>query len=1436
MGEPIDPLAGFGPATRAWFAQALGAPTPVQAQGWPAIARGEHALLCAPTGSGKTLAAFLACLDRLARRDAPAGGVRVVYLSPLKALAYDVERNLRVPLAGIAAAAEARGEAIRPVRIATRTGDTPARERRRLARDPADILITTPESLYLLLGAEARRVLAGVETVIVDEIHALAPDKRGAHLALSLERLSALCADSGAPDPQRIGLSATQRPLEEVARFLGGARPVTIVDAGARPRLELVVEAPVEEGGEGPSLHARVLALIAAHRSTIVFCNSRRLCERFAARLNELWAEAGHAEVLVRAHHGSVAREQRVEIEEALKGGRLRGLCATSALELGIDMGAVDLVVQIESPGSVARGLQRVGRAGHHVGGSSRAFIFPRGRHDLAEAAVVARGMCDGAVEAIRVPRNPLDVLAQQIVAMTADRPRTIDQIEAIVRASHGFRDLSRELLVAVIEMLAGTSPGVPELHELKPRVVWDRATDTIAARADARFVAIANAGTIADRGLYGVYLEGGGPRVGELDEEMVHESRVGQTFLLGASTWRITEIGRDRVIVRAAPGEPGRMPFWRGEGPGRPIELGRALGAFLREMEAALADGEAGVARARATLRDRHQLTEGAAAALAAHLDEQRRATGRLPSDRTVVVERFRDELGDWRVCLLSPFGARVHAPLALAIEARLAARAGAATPALHSDDGITLRLGNAERPPELASLLPASDEVEEIVLGALRGSSLFAARFRENASRSLLLPRRFPGRRTPLWSQRLRASALLAATSGAPGFPIVLETYRECSLDVFDLPALRALLAAIEVGEVALVEVETARPSPFARALSFAYVAAFLYEGDAPLGERKAQALTLDRGLLRELLGEVALRELLDPRVLDEVEAELQSTLPERRARTADQVHDLLRRLGDLSDVELAARCEGDPAPFVAQLLQDGRATRLVVAGEPRHVAAEDAARYRDPLPALPVLLARYARTHGPFPLDAVAARLGVPLAALAAAARLLVVDGRLLEGELRPGGTGLELCDPEVLRRIRRRTLAALRREIAPVDAATLARFLPAWHGVGDPREGPARLREAVAQLDGLALPFSELEEMLLPARVAGFAPRLLDELGAAGEVVWIGRGAPSGDGGRVALYRREHAPRLLDPPPPFAGDALAHAILDHLARRGAAFFFELQGAVRDVSPQALEASLWELAWAGQVTNDTFAPLRAIAAPAMGARVRPGAIAGRWSRVADLVAAAPDPTAQAHARALVLLERHGVVAREVAAAEELPGGFTAVADVLRAMEEAGRVRRGYFVEGLAGMQFALPGALDRLRAARADPPSAVALSAIDPASPFGAVLGWPAVADDAARPRRVAGAIVVTHRAQPALFVERGGRRLTLFPRPDDAEALPAAVEALRRVVDRLGRGLRIGDVDGRPALRSPHASALERLGLRVEPGGLALDPRPVSRAST
>ena len=1110
--------------------------------------------------------------------------MRVVYVSPLKALAYDIERNLRAPLKGIGAD---------EIRVGIRTGDTPQRERAAMARNPPDILVTTPESLYLILTSQARSMLEGAEAVIVDEIHAVAASKRGSHLALTLERLE-LQAGTGL---QRIGLSATQNPLEEVARFLGGPqREVTIVDAGIRKPLDLRIEVPVESmgnlagGGEAapeldgwespersiwPAIYPELLRQVREHNSTIIFVNNRRAAERVALRLNELAAAqdgedpTGEArQEIARAHHGSLAREERTKVEELLKAGRLPCLVATSSLELGIDMGAVDLVLQIESPKSVARGLQRIGRAGHGVGELSVGRIFPKFRGDLLESAVVARRMREGLIEPTVVPRNALDVLAQQIVAIAAaaegaaggaggerdgdpgghDGAVAVDELHALVRRTHSYAELSRELLENVLDMLDGRYPS-QEFGELRARIVWDRLAGTIRARKGARQLAVANAGTIPDRGLYAVTLPDG-RRVGELDEEMVYEARAGQTFLLGASSWRIEEIGRDRVVVTPAPGVPGAVPFWKGDSVGREKELGAAIGAFSRW--AVEQDAE--------TLQREYDLDERAARNLLEYLREQLQATRVLPSERTIVLERFRDEIGDWRLCVLSPYGGRVHAAWALALSARMHERFGVEADAIAADDGIVLHLpdldaDDTESLPSAAELLLLDpDEVEQAVTGELGGSALFGARFRENASRALLIPRAYPGRRTPLWQQRLKAQNLLEVARRYSDFPIVLETYRECLRDVLDVPGLQALLRDLHAREVSLVEVETRTASPFASSLLFDYVATYMYEGDTPTAERRAAVLSLDRDLLRELLGQEELRELIDPGALQRVEDDLQHRSEMTRATSSDELHDVLRRVGELDELQARERVfEGiDAAALLRQLVAERRAIRLRVAGRERYIAADEAGLYRDALGAAPPgglpeafvapvedaltqLVARYARTHGPFTTAQLHERYGVDGGPVL---RELERAGTLVRGELRPGGSEREWCDVEVLRRLRRASLAALRKEIEPAEQRRLAAFLPAWQGIdrrGRAGAGVDRLREVLVALQGLALPVESWERDVIPRRTGAYSPSWLDELCASGELAWVGAG-PLGRSGRVALYFREDAPALGRPASP------------------------------------------------------------------------------------------------------------------------------------------------------------------------------------------------------------------------------------------------------------------------------------------------------------
>ncbi len=1823
-------LAGFSEPTRSWFAGAFAEPTLAQAQAWKVIGNGEHALVIAPTGSGKTLAAFLWAIDKLATQPPPpdpALRCRVLYISPLKALAVDIERNLRSPLIGVGQAMRRMGLAEPDIRIGVRTGDTAADERRQLASKPPDILITTPESLFLLLTSRARAGLRGIETVIVDEVHALAGGKRGAHLALSLERLDALRGAAGAGQPgtqsagqpwaagsvrqaQRIGLSATVRPPAEVASFLGGALPVTIVQPPSDKQLDLKIIVPVEDmsdlatgypadqpwsaagagadqagagsaagrrlpagGGQGapgwpaavaaparigpaqvagqsgstrpptaapgqiadragqdapgqprqnsiwPHVETRVLEAIEQHRSTIVFANSRGLAERLCARLNELAAQraAERAEaaaqesgqgaeeaaaapvVIARAHHGSVSRAERSQIEEALKAGRLPAVVATSSLELGIDMGAVDLVIQVESPPSVASGLQRTGRAGHNVGDVSRSLFFPKYRGDLLQSAVVADRMRAGQIEALRMPRNPLDVLAQQIVAMTAMDDWDVDELAQVVRRAAPFSALTRPVLDAVLDMLAGRYPS-EDFAGLRPRLIWDRAAGQLRGRPGGQRVAVTNGGTIPDRGLFGVFLAGPrdragrhSRRVGELDEEMVYESRVGDIFVLGASSWRIEDITADQVLVSPAAGLPGRLPFWHGDAPGRPAELGRAIGQFCRELAAAEPADAAARLRARG-------LDDLAAANLISYLASQREATGYLPDDRTLVLERFRDDFGDWRLILHSPFGAKVHAPWALAISARLRERYGDMdVQAMYTDDGIVIRVPDSDDLPPAGFAMLDPDEVEQLVTAELGGSALFAARFRECAARALLLPRRQPGRRSPLWQQRQRAAQLLSVASSFASFPISLETMRECLQDVFDVPALTGLMRDLAGRRIRLVEVETPSASPFGRSLMFQYVGAFMYEGDAPLAERRAQALTLDSALLAELLGQADLRELLDPQIVLETERDLQRLSPSRRCSSAEQLSDLIREIGPLSAAEVAARiidpaagrqdpdhqaadadgasaaasvgrattgtettaqppaastaaagptATGVAASWLAELAAQRRIIEVRVAGEPRWAAIEDAGRLRDALGvALPTgipevftelvpdplgdLVARYARTHGPFTAPAVAQRYGLGTAVVTAMLHRLTADGRTVAGEFLPHLTGSQWCDAGVLRLLRRRCLARLRQEAEPVPPAVFAAFLPAWQNAQSPAPGPHDRSDAagswpagswpagswavggwpaataggggargsgaggtmaagraatrrrrptgpdavysvVEQLAGAPVPASALESLILPARVDGYSPAMLDELTAAGEVAWTGCGALPGGDGWLVLASAASAPLLFPPAGEITITPVHEAVLAVLEGGGALFFRGLADRVaawlaadqatgdqagasrtggdntptartgasrpgddpaagpagppgqhradrehgsRLPSDQDVAAAIWDLVWAGLLTNDTLAPLRTLLGAgrswiptrrpsgmagdrepstggtlpggltgsgltgsgltgsgltgsgltgsgltgsgltgsgltggrpgrSMGAR-RPGfgravmpsragppTVSGRWSALPPIEL---DQTRRMHARALSMLERYGILIRGSASAERAPGGFGALYPVLRAMEESGQCRRGYFVEGLGAAQFALPGAVDRMRAmtgavagTSSSPPSVLVLAAADPANAYGAALAWPPRPDEVPgghRPGRKAGALVVLVSGQLVLYVERGGK--TLLSWLSDPALLGPAARALAGAVraGALGR-LTVERADGGGVYDSPLAQALEEAGFRPTPRGLRL----------
>ena len=1538
-------LSLFHPITVKWFREVLGMPTAPQVEGWPAIAKGESTLVLAPTGTGKTLTAFLWCLNRLMFRTSPDArrGCKVVYVSPLKALAVDVEKNLQFPLAGIAEMARREGVAFRTPEISVRTGDTSQKERARFRRSPGEILITTPESLYLLLTSGAAEGLRSVETVIVDEIHALVPTKRGAHLALSLERLEAMTESP----VQRIGLSATQRPLEEVARFLGGAsqrvsespgqqdgerrapaglladiagenaidartttrfRPVTIVNAGARKRLELRVEVPVEDmarlGEEEKvrqeeehqqalkrssiwhSIYPQLLELVRSRTSTLIFVNARRVAERMAGALNDLAGEP-----IARAHHGSLAAAQRSEVEQLLKDGQLKALVATSSLELGIDMGAIDLVVQVEAPPSVASGMQRIGRAGHQVGAPSTGVIIPKYRADLIACAAVTRAMHEGHVESTAFLRNPLDVLAQQIVAIVAQPPgveaRAVledvdeagpgigyDELFALVRGAAPFAGLSKSLFDGVLDMLSGRYSS-DEFAELRPRITWDRTRNWLTPRKGTKRIAILNAGTIPDRGMYGVFLAGERAkpaRVGELDEEMVFESKVGEVFVLGASAWRIEEIGHDRVLVSPAPGEAGKMPFWHGDRAGRPIEFGRRIGALVREMR------EVPRVAAMSRLTEEHDLHPLAAENVLRYLADQELATNVVPDDRNVLIERVRDELGFWRVCVLTPFGSRVHTPWAMAATAKMRESGGADVESMWTEDGFVLRFPDTEDPPSIEPILLEPEEATDLVLRQLGATAMFAAKFRESAGRALLLPRRRADGRSPLWLQRKRAYDLLSVASRYASFPILLETYRECMRDVFDMPALVEVLREVRSRGLRVHTVNSTKASPFAGALLFGYMANYLYDGDAPLAERRAQALAIDQDQLRELMGDADLRELLDQGAIDETQAQLQCLVENAKARSMDGVHDLLLRLGDLSRDELRARCVSDViAESAGKLLKAKRAVEVRIAGQSRVIAVEDAARYRDALgvvlpkglaaaflesapDALLDLVRRYARTHGPFTAQEVAPRFGMPMGRIEGVLERLVQMGRVAEGGFRPDGVHREWCDEEALRTIRRKSLARLRKEVEPVEQKTFTRLLTRWQGVVQPRRGLDALLDAIENLQGAPLAASILEREILPARIAEYRPSDLDMLIAAGEVVWVGLEPLGEHDGRITLYLSDKLQTLwpvsrgmVNTEQQTGNRERQSAVVSFLQARGASFFQEIHDGVGGGYPGETLDALWDLVWQGLVRNDGMAALRAYCErPSEGARkprrvhvqgpafrsrrTTPPSGQGRWTLNAVAMEMERSATEWSHAVAQQLLQRYGVVFRETAHAENLPGGFTAIYDVLKAMEESGRVRRGYFAADLAATQFALPGAVEMLRSLRVQregtKPEMLQLAATDPANPYGALLKWPEGDDAASSLTRSVGARVVICNGELVAYLRRGNPNVQVFlpeEEPQRGQEVRALAEFLvKRVQERsadgeVWAGMLISTVNGVPVREHAIAPYLLEAGFSAAPMG-------------
>lgn len=1577
--DPSAALDLFSAPTKSWFQGAFDSPTAAQAGAWQAIANDNHVVVVAPTGSGKTLAAFLWAIDQISRQahppQLPQDRCKVLYISPLKALAADVERNLNSPLHGIDQASARLGTPSQPIVVGTRTGDTPPAERRKFAKTPPDILITTPESLYLMLTSGARAGLRGVETVIIDEIHYVAGTKRGAHLAISLERLDQLL-----PHPaRRIGLSATVEPVSAVSEFLAGGRAI---NEGGRnvvvvqPRVEKVFDiavevpvadlanpgtptqagdpafAPAQRASVWPHVEERIVDLITQNTSTLVFTNARRGAERLTARLNEIWetklgselppegqrfaariqaqsgTSSGALPLLARAHHGSMSRLERTRTESDLKQGRLPCVVSTSSLELGIDMGSIDLVAQVGPPPSVASGLQRVGRAGHQVGAVSHGVLFPLHRGDLIPTAVIAHRMRTAQIEPFHRVANPLDVLAQQIVAMLAVDDWALEDLTKLLRRASPFAQLGQGTLTAVLDMLAGRYPS-EDFGELRARIIWDRVTNTLSGRPGALRLATTSGGTIPDRGLFGVFLADqapsqtnavgseiaigetptrGGKRVGELDEEMVYESRVGDVFTLGSSTWRIEDITADRVLVTPAPGVPGRLPFWKGDSLGRPVELGRAMGAWLRT----------GAPK-------RHEddvwqgLTASAQANLADYLTQQEESTGVLPTDKTIVVEKFRDELGDWRVVIHTPFGARVHAPWALVIGERIRTKLGIDAAAMHSDDGIVLRLpssdfeydaldpqaGASGGELELSELFLDSVSVPEAVRSQVSDSSLFGARFREAAARALLLPRLRPDKRQPLWQQRHRASQLLGVAANFPDFPIVLEAVRECLQDDFDVPALTQLMTEVENGTISVVEVTTSTASPFAQSLLFGYTAQFIYDGDAPLAERRAAALTLDPTLLAELLGTQGaadIADLLDPDAIVQTASELAYLSSNRTLRSAEALWDFMKRWGPATTEQLQLRV--DPASeetaeqWLASLEQARRVIKVRLGGVATQtrwqwIVIDDAGRLRDALgvalpPGIPAaftaavadplgdLIRRHARMHVPFTARSVADRFGIGIAVAQQALTALVTAGALTTGRLLPpqlGGVGHEFCDLEVMRLLRRRSLAALRAEVEPVETKSLAPFLSSWHGLGQHRGVVGTLR-AIEQLAGAVLPVSALESQILPARVSNYAPAMLDELTASGEVTWAGHraipGPRGGKDGMISLHIADSAPATL----PLCPDISTHPEFssDHLAvyellRAGALFaprIVQLSG----LSAGQVTTILWDLTWAGYLTNDTLAPLRALlgakgSAPASRAPARarpmrsftlpsrtmtraplaePTAV-GRWSSHHDLEV---DHGLRMHVLASVLLDRYGVVTRTVNASEDLQGNFNDVYKILAAAETTGQVRRGYFIEHLGGAQFAAPGTVDLLRTVDLDRQAITerggytvkTLAALDPANPYGGALPWPQTVPQQSatmpRPGRKVGGTVVLVNGELVIYVEKGGRSILTFT--DSPGALAAGFQDLIKQVNAHAiPSLSVQKVNGHEALgllkqipSNPVIDAMTGAQMSVTPQGIRYRP--------
>ncbi len=1570
-------LEAFLPATRQWFQQRYGQPTRAQSLGWPAIQRGENTLILSPTGSGKTLAAFLWGIDRIyvaLARNPQESGVLLLYVSPLKALNNDIALNLQEPLRGIHHTATMGGETLPAISTAVRTGDTPASERQRMVRNPPHILITTPESLYLLLTSpQARRLLAPVESVIVDEIHTLVGNKRGVHLALSLERLESL---AGHP-VQRIGLSATQRPLDEVARFVGGQvwieaageepvlapRPVTVVNAGVTKPMDLQVVTPVADlrrlpgGSIWPALVPRVLDEIRRHDTTLVFANSRRAAERAADRLNEQYAREAEEEVppgspeglLVdgvprgqgwagtgrvggpfRAHHGSVSRAVRLELEQALKSGELAALIATSSLELGIDIGSVDAVLQLQSPRGISRGLQRIGRAGHLVGQTSYGRIYVTHREDLLDAGAVAHGMLQGDIEPTRTPQNCLDVLAQQIVAMVSVEPQKVDDVFRLVRQAYGYERLSRQALQSVLKMISGGYSS-EAYRGLRPSVEWDRVNNVLLPLPGTRLLAIRNGGTIPDRGEFRVVLADGHTSLGTLDEEFVFETHVGDVFALGTNTWRVMSIDEDRMVVADAAGAMPRMPFWRGELPKREYHMGLALGAFRRQLAERVADlgwvpedprgpWPSDALPVLDWLSREYAMDDASARNAVCYVGQQLSHSGAISSDNTIVLERFTDALGDERLVIHSCFGARINSVWAMALIHAFRERLGTTVDVQVNDDAILFRLLEGDREPPLDVIRHmGAEEARERVLRELPNSALFGAQFRMNAARALVLPRvRGAGRRTPFWLQRLRARDLLAISREWDDFPLVAETYRDCLRDVLDIEHLGEMLDRLAAGEIRIVETRTLVPSPVAAGLVLEFAGIHLYDGDTPRLERQMQALSINRELLADLLDDGTLAELLRPDAIEQVERELQHLADGYRARTLDELAVMLRELGDLTDDEVMARSLGDSRAWLEQLAHDGRVERILLPrrGE-RWVSAEHLLRYRiafalaegntatleamvDPVDmdadaARMAVLRHMLRTHGPLTLDAIVTRYDLPPDWLEDALESLAREGVVLRGRLAPGSFAEQWCDRNVLERLHRETLSQLRREVRAVPLPDYACFLPRWQGLypaHHPTEDP--VLAAIGQLAGQLLPAEIWERDVLPLRVPDYAPATMDRLCAEGALVWQAQGS-DWQHLRVRFFWTGEGNLYVDAQPePSLIDGLlddARRIYEFMRKEGSVGSRVLQSAL-GLAPQLCDRALLELVMAGLVTHDRPEVLRAIIGGRFGIEEgegirsslddqmaewrdrnrptllqRPGRsemlasrrrvarrltprppAEGRWSIVHryGVLGEPLDPVVQAQAQARQALHCYGIITRDIIEGQRGMLPWAALYPHLYRMELTGEVRRGYFVQGLSGLQYALPEAVDELRAwSRADAPgrdALVLINAADPALIYGRESrtldtgstedGRPDATATGPSFSRIPSNYVVLENGVPVLVYEHGSGRWQSVE-GIDGDCVARSVSLLLSHITRPGgianrpRRVLVNAWNGRSPLNSPIGEALASLGFRRETPGMVWD---------